>query len=121
MEQVGGRKKIVGTLWAAAAAALVIALILFFFLGRSSSGKESAKVQPVVTIAVPQLRDLPIELNAQGHLVALNQVDVRPKVMGVIRSVDFREGDPVQAGQLLFTLDDSEIMAQLRRAEAGAA
>jgi RND family efflux transporter MFP subunit len=74
-----------------------------------------------VTITSPQRRDLPIELTAQGHLVALNQVDVRPQVAGVIRSVDFREGDSIRAGQLLFTLDDTDLAAQLRRAEANAA
>ena len=58
---------------------------------------------------------------AQGHIVPLNQVDVRPQVTGVIRSVHFREGDEVQAGQLLFELDASDVVAQLRRAEAQAA
>jgi len=38
----------------------------------------------------------------------------------VIRSVNFREGDEVKPGQLLFELDASDVVAQLRRAEAQA-
>jgi RND family efflux transporter MFP subunit len=57
----------------------------------------------------------------QGHVVALSQVDVRPQAAGTIRGVHFHEGDEVRAGQLLFTIDDSDVSAQLARAEASAA
>lgn len=65
--------------------------------------------------------DIPLDLAAQGHVVALNSVDVRPQVSAAITGVHFREGDDVRAGQLLFTLDDSDARAQLAKAEAQAA
>src|SRR5438270_8990284 len=80
-----------------------------------------AKALPAVTVTTPVARDLPIRLTAQGHLVALDQVDVRPQVAGVIRSVAFHEGDTIKRGQLLFTLDATEAEAQLARARGTAA
>ncbi|MFZ6876400.1 efflux RND transporter periplasmic adaptor subunit [Undibacterium sp. Di27W] len=40
---------------------------------------------------------------------------MRPQITGVIRSVNFREGDQVQAGQVLFTLDASDASALVNR------
>ncbi|MBS0292558.1 MAG: efflux RND transporter periplasmic adaptor subunit, partial [Proteobacteria bacterium] len=66
-------------------------------------------------------RDLPVVFNVQGHLVPLLQVDVRPQRSGIVREVHFREGEDVAAGQVLFTLDSTDLRAQLSRAEAQAA
>lgn len=117
MAGISKRTKITAAIIAIGALAIAIAFSQGLLLGKPSSG-GAAKTAVAVSVTSPQARDLPIELTAQGHLVALNQVDVRPKVTGVIRSVDFHEGDAIREGQLLFTLDDSEIVAQLRRAEA---
>ncbi|MES2150267.1 MAG: efflux RND transporter periplasmic adaptor subunit [Pseudomonadota bacterium] len=83
-----------------------------------SAAPPSAKKIPLVSVAETRVVDIPIDLPAQGHLVPLNFVDVRPQMTGIILSVHFREGEEVRAGQLLFTLDDSEARAQLAKAEA---
>jgi len=82
--------------------------------------KSAAKPPPLVGVTTSRTLDLPVRFAAQGHIVPLNQVDIRPQVTGVIRSVNFREGDEVKPGQLLFELDASDVVAQLRRAEAQA-
>ena len=82
--------------------------------------KSGAKPAPLVGVATSRTLDLPVRFAAQGHIVPLNQVDVRPQVTGVIRTVNFREGDEVKPGQLLFELDASDVVAQLHRAEAQA-
>lgn len=82
--------------------------------------KSAAKPPPLVGVTTSRTLDLPVRFAAQGHVVPLNQVDIRPQVTGVIRSVNFREGDEVKPGQLLFELDASDVVAQLRRAEAQA-
>src|SRR5258706_11687548 len=120
-EPMQRRTRIVAGVVVAGAVALAIAASLGLTPGKASLKGAAAKAAPSVTVTTPQLRDLPIELTAQGHLVALNQVDVRPQIAGVIRSVDFHEGDAIHAGQLLFTLDDTEWVSQLRHAEANAA
>ncbi len=76
------------------------------------------KKPPLVSVTTTRAADIPIELGAQGHVVPLDFVDVRPQVTGTIRTVDFHEGDDIRKGQLLFTLDDSEARAQLGKAQA---
>ena len=82
---------------------------------------STPKKPPLVSVTSTTTQDFPIEFVAQGHLVVLNQVDVRPQLTGIIQSVNFKEGDEISAGQLLFTLDASEATAQLKRFEAQAA
>lgn len=103
-------------------AGLVIALLQVTLFGRpSEAAKSSAKPVPLVSVVQAEARDLPVKLSAHGHVVPLNQVDVRPQVGGTVRGIHFREGDDVKAGQLLFTIDASDVTAQLERAQASAA
>jgi HlyD family secretion protein len=57
------------------------------------------------------------ELKVSG-LIEGYETDVGAKTPGRIDEVTVREGDSVKKGQLLVRLDDSEIQAQLRGAEA---
>jgi len=91
----------------------------FFFGPKTES--SIPKKPPLVSVTATKTQDFPIEFSAQGHLVALSQVDVRPQLTGTIKSVSFQEGDEIKVGQLLFTLDASDAAAQLKRFEAQAA
>ncbi|AUG52921.1 efflux RND transporter periplasmic adaptor subunit [Thalassospira marina] len=53
-----------------------------------------------------------------GRLEAIDRVEIRPRVAGAIESVHFREGDLVQQGDLLFTLDPAPFETEVARAEA---
>lgn len=107
---------------AVGATGLVIALMQVTLFGRQSdAAKSPAKPLPLVSVVQAEARDLPVKLSAHGHVVPLNQVDVRPQVGGTVRGIHFREGDDVKAGQLLFTIDASDVTAQLERAQASAA
>lgn len=112
------------THWIATLASLALLSGAAFALWMSTQVASSAATKPVsskpplVTVLRARLVDVPVRLAVQGHLVALNQVDVRPQVNGSVRAVHFREGDDVTAGQLLFTLDASDAGVQLDRANA---
>ena len=86
----------------------------------AAKAKSGGKPPPLVGVTTSRTLDLPVSFAAQGHIVPLNQVDVRPQVTGVIRTVNFHEGDEVKPGQLLFELDAADVVAQLHRAEANA-
>ncbi len=58
------------------------------------------------------------ELQAVGSLRSNESVIVRPEIAGRIREIHFQEGQPVEKGQVLFTLDDSIYRAELLQAEA---
>ncbi len=111
------------TRWALLIAMAVIAVALGGrrLLAPAAEPISSEKSPPRVTVARARTLDLPIKFQTQGHVVPINRVDVRAQVAGIVRSVDFREGDDVQAGQRLFTLDASTENAQLSRARAQAA
>lgn len=103
---------------ASLAAALASALAL------SACGKQApaaAGKPPLVSVTRTRAVDIPVDLAAQGHVVPLNFVEVRPQLTGTILTVGFHEGDDIKAGQLLFALDDSDARAQLGKAEAQAA
>lgn len=53
-----------------------------------------------------------------GRLRAAEDVEVRPRVSGVIDAVHFKEGDMVKAGDLLFTIDLRPYKAALDQADA---
>ena len=71
-----------------------------------------------VTSVAAQRRDFPLELTANGSVSALNRVEIRPQISAAIVKVHLREGQPVQAGQLLFTLDARTAEVELARARA---
>lgn len=73
---------------------------------------------PLVRLAPAQRRDVPIELEANGSVVPLNTVEIRPQVARLLTQVHVKEGQFVAAGALLFTLDDRSERAALDRAQA---
>lgn len=94
---------------------------IVYGLRTQSPAVPAAKQPALVSVTLAHQQDLPLALSAQGHLVALNQVDLRPQLTATITAIHFKEGDDVSAGQLLFTLDDADARAQLRRAQGQAA
>src|SRR5262249_28587388 len=59
----------------------------------------------------------PIWLDGLGTVTAWQQVTVKPQVNGVLSEVNFREGRPVEAGQVLATIDARPYIVQLHQAE----
>lgn len=79
-------------------------------------GRGDAGVPVTTTLAVE--RSLPVFVQAVGNVEASSTVEVRPQVSGPLLSVHFTEGQDVEAGQLLFTIDRRPFELALRQAEA---
>ncbi len=60
------------------------------------------------------------QLSAVGTLRAVRGVDVTTEVAGLVRSINFKSGDEVKAGQVLAQLNAESDIAQLRALEAAA-
>lgn len=98
--------------------AMVAMTAAAFLIPRRGNAVAAPKALPLVSIVSTRVTTIPVDLPAQGHVVPVNFVDVRPQLSGTITAIHFREGDDVKAGQLLFTLDDSDARAQLAKADA---
>jgi RND family efflux transporter MFP subunit len=70
----------------------------------------------VATLAATQVDDV---YEVAGTVKASAVAVVASRMMGTVTSLAVREGDPVEKGQLLLTLEDSDVVQKVRMAEAG--
>ena len=71
-----------------------------------------------MTLLRAAARDFSVALEASGTVAALSSIDVKPQVSAQVLQVHVKEGQFVQRGQLLFTLDSRADAANLKKAEA---
>jgi membrane fusion protein, multidrug efflux system len=77
----------------------------------------SAAAVPITVDRVVE-KEMPLEVRVVGAVEAFSTVAVRAQVTGELKAVNFRQGEDVQAGQVLFTLDHRPLEAALHQAEA---
>lgn len=87
----------------------------------STAGGGGSKGPASVRTVTVETRPLPILLDAVGTVEADQSVAVRSEVNGVLQKINFREGDLVKAGQLLFQIDPSAPQAEVEKARANLA
>ncbi|MFJ4388597.1 efflux RND transporter periplasmic adaptor subunit [Pseudomonas soli] len=102
---------------AALALVLLVAIGAWQGLRREAPANRAASAIPVRVVAVAQ-QDVPRYLSAIGSVLSLHSVEVRPQVEGVLTQVLVKEGQWVKQGDLLATLDDRAIRANLDQARA---
>jgi len=73
---------------------------------------------PEVTVVVAQPHDLPASFEYVAQIAGVREVEVRPRVSGILERWNYQEGAKVAAGQSLFTIDSAPYRAALARAEA---
>ena len=74
-----------------------------------------------MTAATAVQKTVPIELSAIGNVEAYSTVSMKSQIGGVLTRVHFREGQDVNKGDLLFTIDPRPHEAALKQAEANLA
>jgi multidrug efflux system membrane fusion protein len=79
---------------------------------------KPAKTTVPVTVSLSELGDAPYQVTANGIVEPLQSVAVQSQVGGVLTAVKFKEGDEVQAGQILFEIDPIPYRAALQQAQA---
>ena len=67
------------------------------------------------------LAEIPVTDSSPGAVISEHQVQVASRLMGYIREIPVHEGDAVKAGQLLFSIDPTDIRGQVEQARAGVA
>ncbi|HZP47090.1 MAG TPA: efflux RND transporter periplasmic adaptor subunit [Vicinamibacterales bacterium] len=85
----------------------------------AAGGRGGNTNAPVpVTVAQAVQREMPITIQGIGTVIAASTVAVHAQITGELTSVAFKEGDDVQEGQVLVTLDKRPLEAALAQAQA---
>ncbi len=88
----------------------------------AACGKSTEEVQEASAVAVevltPTSRELTVDTTYIGNVTPQEQVYVIPKTSGTVTETFFSVGDAVQAGDVLFKIDDEAAQLQLASARA---
>jgi membrane fusion protein (multidrug efflux system) len=82
------------------------------------SGQKAAVIPDVSVVEVGQ-KTLPVYSEYVGQTYGQSDVEIRPRTNGWIRQMNFKEGDQVTAGQLLYVIQDDELRDRVDQATAG--
>jgi multidrug efflux system membrane fusion protein len=93
---------------------------IFLATANNRAAAESAQAAPTpmpVSVATVEQRDTAIWDEFSGRLEAIERVEVRPRVAGVVQQVHFREGGVVKQGDLLIQIDPALYAAEVARTQ----
>ena len=105
-------------------ALLIIALLVFArfayvkFTEAQTAKSRAAAMMPVVSLDSVKEEEISNSIEAPGRIAAKYSVDVVAKVSGSLLRKHFMEGDYVQKGQLLFSIDPQEYAINVNKAAA---
>ncbi len=89
--------------------------------GKGGAGKGGAGAAVPITAALVEQRSMPVKLDAIGNVEAFTSVAIKVRVDGQITEVNFKEGQEVKQGDILFKIDPGPYTAALKQAEGTAA
>jgi membrane fusion protein (multidrug efflux system) len=105
--------------WAALAGLAVVAAVAgrWYWDSKTKVREEAERTIPVIT-APARVGPVLETYGAIGNATANEAVTITSKVTGLVRSINFTEGQAVEAGKILIELDDRELRANLLAAQA---
>jgi membrane fusion protein, multidrug efflux system len=120
--QFGQRTSFRSLTLAGTAATFVIAMVVAA-CSRGGAPSSIAQAHPAVPVLAAKAERItvPQELHAIGTVQAYSTVEVKAQIGGEIVGVQFHEGQEVNKGQLLFTIDPRPFEAALEQAKANLA
>ncbi len=94
-------------------------LVCLFIVGSCSKGKQETPPHSFpVKVATVKQETVPVYLETIGHVEPILTADITSRVEGEILEVFFEEGQKVEEGSLLFTIDPKPFQASLEKAKA---
>ncbi|HEX3989213.1 MAG TPA: efflux RND transporter periplasmic adaptor subunit [Verrucomicrobiae bacterium] len=87
---------------------------------KAAPGQPAGGAPPAmpVTVNQPLAKDVVEWDQYQGRLDAVESVEIRARVSGYLESINFKDGEEVKKGDLLFVIDPRPYQAELDRAQA---
>jgi RND family efflux transporter MFP subunit len=101
----------------------IAALIVLILIVKNGCSRAHPEKRPAVTdvkVAVIHPAEVNDYYETSGTIKAIIVSDVASRVMGTITAVSVREGDRVNQGQELLTIDNKELLERFRAAQAAA-
>lgn len=96
--------------------------ILLIFLMPSCKKEVASEAKPLEISVVKVLQqDVRLESEYTGQTFGQSDIQINPRVDGVIESLNFKEGSVVTKGQLLYTIDPLPFQAKVNEAEGSLA
>jgi HlyD family secretion protein len=89
--------------------------------GAAAFGRAGMRLPMTVELTPTKRVDISQRISVVGNLVGAATVETVPKISGRLASVSVRLGDRVSRGQQLAKIEDSEILEQVKQAEASLA
>lgn len=97
----------------------LVVVIVVIKMAKSGEEKAAAPSGPPpamgVDIVVLQPVDEKDEISLPGTVIASEDIIINPEVSGKVTSISFQEGERVSKGQLLLTIDQPELRADLEK------
>jgi membrane fusion protein (multidrug efflux system) len=101
---------------------ILLALPVFLLLFSCGEKKAAPAAKPLEVPVMGVLQqDLRLESEYTGQTFGQSDIQINPRVDGVILSLNFKEGNLVTKGQLLYTIDPLPFQAKVNEAEASLA
>ncbi|MDF7798435.1 efflux RND transporter periplasmic adaptor subunit [Pontiellaceae bacterium B1224] len=97
---------------------LVPAVTIALLFGCAPKNEFQPPPPPGVTVQMPVEKTVTVYTSFPGRLVAHDHVDIRARVKGFLKSIDFVDGQRVKEGDLLFTIEPEQYEAEVNSAEA---
>jgi membrane fusion protein (multidrug efflux system) len=96
----------------------LLALGSVLALGCSENKAPPPPPPPTVFVTEVVRRDVPLYIEAVAALDGYVNAEIRARVRGFLKTQDYKDGAPVKAGQLLFTIEPTEYAAASTSARA---
>ncbi len=87
-------------------------------LGCSPKNEFKAPPAPEVTVQQPEQKDITVFTKFPGRLVAHDSVEIRARIKGFLKTIDFKDGQRVEKGDLLFTIEPEQYQAAVNSSQA---
>ena len=102
---------------------ITVGILLAFIIAGCDKKSETAATPPAmppmsVSVITAQAVSMPMSVEAVAQTEGASEVEVRPRVGGIILKKMFEEGTPVKEGQTLFLIDPAPFQIALSLAKA---
>lgn len=99
---------------------LALAAVTIWRIQANQAAAHRVRRPDALVVATAQVTtaSVPIEFKATGEMVSRHSVSIVPQVSGILKTVNFHEGQMVRKGQILFEIQAAPYRAALDSAQA---